>query len=284
VVTTDFFPPIVDDPYMFGQIAAANALSDISAMGGRPIVALNLLCCPLGKVSSDVMYKILLGGHDKVTEAGAVIAGGHSVKDTEIKYGLAVTGMVENVYLKTNAGARPGDRLLLTKALGTGIISTAMKRSAAGPDILDPAIAQMARLNRLPDEILKGFRISSITDITGFALVGHSLEMAEASGVAMRFELAKLPILKGALELAAAGFLTGGGNDNRKYRSDKVVYEKRPGDPMIHLLHDPQTSGGLLIAVNSGDAGATVSAMKAAGLFCVEIGECVSGTPSLTFF
>jgi selenide,water dikinase len=254
VVTTDFFPPIVDDPLMFGRIAAANALSDIYAMGARPLVALNILCFPSGKLSLDVMEKILLGGYEKVTEAGAVIAGGHSVKDAELKYGLAVTGIVEIDKMKTNAGARVGNKLILTKPIGTGIVSTAMKNNAADPGLVEMVVNQMARLNKEPSEILSKYRCPSVTDITGFGLVCHALEMAKASGVSIRIFANDVPLIPGAADLAIKGHVTGGGNDNRKFCENRTSYEMALDEPMLHLLHDPQTSGGLLISVHPDDA------------------------------
>jgi selenide,water dikinase len=254
VVTTDFFPPIVDDPLMFGRIAAANALSDIYAMGARPLVALNILCFPSSKLSSDVMEKILLGGYEKVTEAGAVIAGGHSVKDAELKYGLAVTGIVEVDKIKTNGGAQVGDKLILTKPIGTGVVSTAMKNNAADPDLVDLVVDQMAQLNKQPSEILAKYRCPSVTDITGFGLVGHTLEMAEGSCVSIRIFANDIPLISGVVDLAIKGHLTGGGKDNRKFCEDRTSYEVALDEPMLQLLHDPQTSGGLLISVHPDDA------------------------------
>jgi len=262
-VTTDFFPPIVDDPLMFGRIAAANALSDIYAMGARPLVALNILCFPYGKLPLDVMERILLGGHEKVTEAGAVIAGGHSVKDAELKYGLALTGIVAIDRLKTNAGAQVGDKLILTKPLGTGIVSTAVKNNAAEAALIDMVVDQMAQLNKRPSEIMANYRCSAVTDITGFGLVCHALEMAEASGVAVRIFGDDVPVIPGAADLAAKGHLTGGGKDNRKFCENRVSYQKPLDESMIELLHDPQTSGGLLISVHPDDAESMLQDLQA---------------------
>ena len=277
VVTTDFFPPIVDDPLMFGRIAAANALSDIYAMGARPLVALNILCFPSGKLSLDVMEKILLGGYEKVTEAGAVIAGGHSVKDDELKYGLAVTGIVEVDKIKTNAGARVGDKLILTKSIGTGIVSTAMKNNAADPDLIDMVVEQMAQLNKQPSEILSKYRCPSVTDITGFGLVGHSLEMAEASGVSIRIFANDVPIIPGAVDLATKGHLTGGGKDCRKFCEDRTSYQTALDESMLHLLHDPQTSGGLLISVHPDDADSLLQHLQTSCSHAAIVGQVEPG-------
>ncbi|MFH2056855.1 MAG: selenide, water dikinase SelD [bacterium] len=281
VVTTDFFPPIVDDPYQFGQIAAANALSDVYAMGGRPLVALNILCFPLGRLKLSHLTEILRGGQDKVAEAGAVIAGGHSVKDNELKYGLAVTGLVKLDQLKTNAAARPGDKLILTKPLGTGIISTAMKNNVASDNAVAAAIASMALLNRAAADAALEFDCSSITDITGFGLVGHALEMAEASGVAMHLDSSTLPQLPQALELAAKGQLTGGGRDNRNFCEDRTRYENTLAEPLVDLLHDPQTSGGLLLAIAARDAETLLQHIRDDCPQATLVGEVTAGAPAI---
>lgn len=281
VVTTDFFPPIVDDPYQFGQIAAANALSDVYAMGGRPLVALNILCFPYGRLKLNHLTDILRGGHDKVCEAGAVIAGGHSVKDNELKYGIAVTGLVKLDAIKTNAGARPGDKLILTKAVGTGIISTAMKNSKATDDSIAAAIASMSQINRAAAEAAADFDCSSITDITGYGLIGHALEMAEASNVAIRLYSGNLRQLPHALELSAEGQLTGGGRDNRNYCGPKTRYEVELDEAHIDLLHDPQTSGGLLLAVAADDAEALLARILPDCSQATIIGEALAGEPAI---
>lgn len=282
VVTCDFFPPIVDDPYMFGQIAAANALSDIYAMGGRPLVALNILCFPYGKIADDIMVKLLTGGHDKVVEAGAVIAGGHSVKDSELKYGLSVTGIIEINRIMANSTARTGDRLILTKALGTGIISTAMKKNTAPDDLVEHTVRQMAKLNRYASEVALKYRTSAITDITGFGLIGHALEMAQGSCKAVRIESGSVPFIDGAEELATKGCLTGGGNDNRKHAEACVKYEIDLPESIVHVLHDPQTSGGLLIAIHPDDAELALAEIKTEMSEASIIGEVTDGTPGIT--
>lgn len=283
VVTTDFFPPIVDDPLWFGRIAAANALSDIYAMGGRPLVALNILGTPGGLVTPLVLGQILLGGQEKVNEAGAVIAGGHTVKDKELKYGLSVTGMVRLDQLKTNGVAKTGDKIILTKPLGTGIISTAAKNNVADRSLVELVTQQMATLNRAPAEVMLKYRSSSVTDITGFGLVGHALEMAEASGVSIHFNVNAVPIIPGTIELAAQNQLTGGGKDNLNFCRDRVTYEKPLSEDMINVLHDPQTSGGLLVAVNPDDADAMMTELKSVCRNCAVIGEVVEGEARVLF-
>ena len=281
VVTTDFFPPIVDDPYQFGQIAAANALSDVYAMGGRPLVALNILCFPLGKLKLEHLSAILLGGQSKVSEAGAVIAGGHSVKDQELKYGLAITGLVKLDQIKTNAGAQPGDKLILTKPLGSGIISTAMKNDKADTATLAAAIATSSQLNRGAAEAAGHFRCNAITDITGFGLVGHALELAEASGVTIRLQSDSLPLLPNVLDLAAAGQLTGGGKDNQNFSAPKTSYENELAETVVALLHDPQTSGGLLLSVTSADAESLLAEVRTDCPQAAIVGEVVAGKPAI---
>lgn len=248
VQTIDFFTPIVDDPYTFGQIAAANALSDIYAMGARPILALNIVCFP-NCLSTEVLGLILKGGADKVFEAGAVLAGGHSINDDEPKYGLSVTGVVHPEKAFSNAKAMPGDRLLLTKPLGTGIISTAMKASMATEGVVQNAVAVMIELNASAAKAMVEMGASACTDITGFGLLGHSLEMAEASGVSFNLETDHIPILPGVRELAAMGMVPGGAYRNRKHVQGKIKF-KTGSDPDNHMaIFDPQTSGGLLISV-----------------------------------
>lgn len=268
---------------MFGQIAAANALSDIYAMGGRPLVALNIIGFPYGKMPTEIMYQILLGGHQKVTEAGAVIAGGHSIKDAELKYGLAVTGLVKIDEIKTNAGARIGDRVILTKPLGTGIISTAMKNNIADKELIDLVVRQMAALNKHAADAARKYRCSAVTDVTGYGLVGHALEMAEASNVSIRLTTAEVPIIRGAIELADKGQLTGGGKDNIKFCESKVSYAKKVRDSMIHVLHDPQTSGGLLIAVHPDDAPSLSRDLLGCDTASTTIGKIAPGPAGIVF-
>jgi selenide,water dikinase len=253
VQTVDFFTPIVDDPYTFGAIAAANALSDVYAMGGRPFSALSIVAYPAKGDMAD-LEQILKGGAEKMREAGCSILGGHSVADDEIKFGYAVTGAVHPERVKANAGARPGDALVFTKRLGTGVISTALKRGIASPEHVEAAIASMLMLNRQACEEMLRFETHGCTDVTGFGLLGHAREMALASGVTLEIAVDRVRFLPGALEYARAGAIPGGLNNNREFASCAV--EAPPGIPreIEDLLYDPQTSGGLLIAMPEGDA------------------------------
>lgn len=241
VQTVDFFTPIVDDPYTYGAIAAANALSDVFAMGGRPVTALSVLCYP-GKGDLEDLEAILKGGAEKMIEAECAVVGGHSVNDDEIKFGYAVTGTVHPDRIWTNAGARPGDVLVLTKALGTGVISTALKRGLASEEHVAASIASMLRLNRVDTEA------NGCTDITGFGLMGHAREMALASKVTLEIDSAALEFLPGALEYAAAGAVPGGLNNNRAFASSCVLVREGVRPEVEALLYDPQTSGGLLLS------------------------------------
>lgn len=276
VQTVDFFPPIVDDPYTFGAIAAANALSDVYAMGGRPILALAIAAFP-DDLDPNVGAAILQGGADKVAEAGAVVAGGHTVVDREPKYGLCVTGLVAPGRVTAKSGARPGDRLLLTKALGTGIITTAEKRGRCAPSQLEAAIASMLRLNRRPAELAADLEIHAATDITGFGLLGHAAEMARHSGVGLSINALALPLLPGALEYARAGVAPGGLDRNRQFlEADGFVrYEGAVEEARRMLLFDPQTSGGLLFALAPAQADELRQRCEAAGELCVELGSVV---------
>jgi selenide,water dikinase len=245
VQTTDFFTPIVDDPYTFGAIAAANALSDVYAMGGTPLTALSILCWP-GERDLDDLEAVLKGGAEKMIEAGCVVLGGHSVKDEEIKFGYAVTGLVHPNRVWANAGARPGDWLYLTKPLGTGVISTALKREIAAASHVEAAIASMLRLNRPPEDL----EIHGATDVTGFGLIGHAREMALASSVTLEIDSAALPLLDGALDYAARGAQPGGLKNNRDFAIDCVEYGAALDPALDALLYDPQTSGGLLLSAS----------------------------------
>lgn len=260
VQTVDFFPPIADDPFLFGQIAAANALSDVYAMGGEPRIALNLLCVPKSMPDSAV-HDLLRGGYSKVYEAGAVIAGGHSILDEEPKYGLCVTGFVHPNHILTNAGAQPGDVLFLTKPLGAGILTTAAKADLCPPDVLQAVYARMTTLNRAARDAMVQFRVHACTDVTGFGLLGHALEMAQGSGVQIKLNVSALPIPSEALELARMGILPEGMYRNRKYAEPFVLADSVPLE-IQDALYDPQTSGGLLIAVDPNDADALAETMQ----------------------
>ncbi len=248
IQTVDFFTPIVDDPYVFGQIAAANALSDVYAMGGRPLLALNVACFP-NCLPVEVLGEILRGGAEKIKEAGAIIAGGHTVQDDEPKYGLSVVGLAHPREIITNAGARPGDLLILTKPLGTGIICTAIKAEMAPPEASRAAIEQMAALNAKASFVMKEAGAHACTDITGFGLLGHAAEMAAAGGVSLVFHLRTIPLLPGVTELAAMGLIPAGAYHNRDFLNEQVSFDPAIPPERRAILFDPQTSGGLLIAV-----------------------------------
>ena len=260
ISTADFFPPMTDDPYMFGKIAAANALSDVYAMGGRPVMALNLACFPIG-IPIEAISEILRGGAEKLREAGAVLAGGHSIYGKEITYGLAVTGLTTPDKLLRNNTSCAGHSLILTKALGVGIIMAAHRDGEASDKAACAAVASMERLNRYAAEKITGFNVSACTDITGFGLIGHSLEMAGDSFTII-FDHAALPVLPESLECVNEGWITGGGTRNREYAAKSVNFGETPTS-LQEVCFDPQTSGGLLIAVDSAQAGELLALIRA---------------------
>ncbi len=278
VQTVDFFPPIVDDPYTFGAIAAANALSDIYAMGGRPILALAIAGFP-EDLPAHVISAILQGGADKVAEAGAVVAGGHTIVDQEPKYGLCVTGLVHPKQITAKAHARPGDILFLTKPIGTGVITTAHKRGIVHADDLAAAIASMVRLNRQSAEAARAIGVHSATDITGFGLLGHAAELARNSDVGLIIRSAHVPLLPGAIGYARAGAFAGGLIRNRAYLEQDgfVRYSERLDEAQTAILFDPQTSGGLLLAIPREAGIAFQEYMAGTGEECWEIGQVVEG-------
>jgi selenide, water dikinase len=282
VQTVDFFTPVVDDPYVFGQIAATNALSDVYAMGGRPITSLALVCFP-EKADLELLERILAGGLSKMVEAGCFVIGGHSIRDDEPKFGYAVTGLIDPKKVLANAGAKPGDTLIFTKALGTGVISTAVKKGKAEPTWMDAAVQSMTTLNKHAAEVIQQgeFRIHSMTDVTGFGLIGHAREMALASNVALRFFSRDIPILPGALECIRAGYIPGGLNNNRDFAECVVGYDDGVSADMRSLLFDPQTAGGLLISVASEDSVRLTQSLNAASVPAVRIGEVVAHTKPL---
>ena len=265
VQTVDFFPPIVDDPFAFGQIAAANALSDVYAMGAVPFIALNVVAFPAGH-PKDVLAEILKGGAAKAAEAGTLIAGGHTVDDAEPKYGLAVTGTVEPGRQVTNAGARPGDALVLTKPIGTGVITTAGKAGEVAEDVLAGAVEVMTELNAGASRAMVSAGASACSDVTGFGLLGHLREMAQASGLCARIDSGAVPLLGGAAELAEAGYAPGGSRRNFESVSRSVDWSDSVGDTTRQLLADAQTSGGLLIAVAPAALGALSEALEREGV------------------
>ncbi len=300
VQTVDFFTPIVDDPYTFGQIAATNALSDVYAMGGKPLSSLALVCFP-DKADINILERILAGGLSKMIEAGCTVVGGHSIRDEETKFGYSVTGVIHPKRVLANQGAQPGDKLLFTKALGTGVISTAIKKGVAKPEWIDAAVKSMTTLNKTAAEVITTgrvgtgvspvqaersslasdqrptpsvtFTVHALTDVTGFGLIGHAREMALASNVSLVFRSASIPVLEGALDCIRAGYIPGGLNANRDYAECLVGYDPSVPEEIRTLLYDPQTAGGLLIAVSAEDAGALKHALQASGVPAVEIGE-----------
>ncbi len=305
VQTVDFFTPIVDDPYTFGQIAATNALSDVYAMGGKPLTSLALVCFP-EKGDLEILERILAGGLSKMIEAGCTVVGGHSIRDEETKFGYSVTGVIHPKRVLANQGAQPGDRLLFTKALGTGVISTAIKKGVAKQEWIDAAVKSMTTLNRAAAEVITAgggtgvspvraerssagqpgaavpaWAVHALTDITGFGLIGHAREMALASDVSLVFQSANIPVLEGALDCIHAGYIPGGLKANREFAECLVGYDPSVPGEVRTLLFDPQTAGGLLISVASEDADALSQALNAAGVPAVEIGEVVPRTKPL---
>jgi selenide,water dikinase len=305
VQTVDFFTPIVDDPYIFGQIAATNSLSDVYAMGGRPLTALALVCFP-EKADLEILERILAGGLSKMIEARCTVIGGHSIRDEETKFGYSVTGVIHPQKIYQNAGAQPGDKLVLTKALGTGVISTAIKKAKADQRWIDAAIASMTTLNQKAVEVITNaetstaqvgtaartvpssearqpdarrltpdaaFPVHSMTDITGFGLIGHLREVLLASNVSAAISASKVPVLEGALDCIRAGYIPGGLNNNRAFAECWVEYEQQVAEDLRTILYDPQTAGGLLISTPEGEA--LRQALNQAEVPAVQIGEVV---------
>jgi selenide,water dikinase len=266
VNTVDFFTPIVDDPYVFGQIAAANSLSDVYAMGGEPKTALNIVCFPKGKIVIEILGQILKGGADKVNESGAVIIGGHSIIDEEIKYGMAVTGVIHPERIFRNVGVQEGDALILTKPLGTGIITTALKRGKATKESVAEAVAAMTTLNAAASTVMRNYPVHACSDVTGYGILGHALEMASGSSITLVIEASKLPLLPNAPQLAEKGYITGGCKRNREYLQDKISIEPAIPEGLVEVALDPQTSGGLLIAVAKDHAPKLLQDLAAAGV------------------
>ncbi len=312
VQTVDFFTPIVDDPYTFGQIAATNALSDVYAMGGKPLTALALVCFP-DKGDIETLERILAGGLSKMIEAGCTVVGGHSIRDEETKFGYSVTGVIHPKQVFANQGAKPGDRLLFTKALGTGVISTAIKKGTAKQSWIEAAVKSMTTLNKAAAEVIvrnaekasverdaspvqaeqssavgeertsnderrtasDAFSVHALTDVTGFGLIGHAREMALASNVGLIFDSANIPILEGTLECIRAGYIPGGLKANRDFAECMVSYAENVPNEIRTLLYDPQTAGGLLISVAAEGASTLTTQLIAAGVPAVEIGQVV---------
>jgi len=277
VNTVDFFTPIVDDPYLFGQISAANSLSDVYAMGGDPKTCMNIVCFPKGKMDISILGEILKGGADKVKESGAVIIGGHSIIDDELKYGMSVTGVIHPDKILRNVGVQEGDALILTKALGTGIVTTALKRGKASEESVKEAVQSMITLNAAASFVARKHKVHAVSDVTGFGILGHAQEMASGSGVTLVIESAKLPLLKSAVRLAEKGYLTGGCKRNKDYLDDKMAIEPSIREGLVEVALDPQTSGGLLIAIAKRQAGKLIDDLHAAGVTAAcEVGYAVS--------
>jgi selenide,water dikinase len=277
IQTLDFFTPIVDDPYRFGQIAAANALSDIYAMGGRPLTAMNIIGYPTRDGDLETLARILAGGADKVKEAGALIVGGHSVEDKEPKYGLSVTGIAHPERITRNSTARPGDRLVLTKPLGTGVVATAVKAKLAPPELQEQAAVQMATLNQAASAAMQEVGAHACTDITGFGLLGHTFEMAKGSAVGIVIEAHRVPVLPQTLDFAAMGLLPGGVHANRSYLGNAVSFDTEVPLSVQDLMFDPQTSGGLLIAVAPEKVTDLLDRLFQQGVSAAEIGWIEAG-------
>ena len=306
VQTVDFFTPIVDDPYTFGQIAATNSLSDVYAMGGKPLTALALVCFP-DKADLEILERILAGGLSKMIEASCTVIGGHSIRDEETKFGYSVTGLIHPKKIYANQGAKPGDALILTKALGTGVISTAIKKGQAEQSWIDAAIASMTTLNKRAAEVITtthvgtaalgrpvepsetptghrppandAFAVHAMTDITGFGLIGHLREMLLASNVSARISAATIPILAGALDCIRAGHIPGGLKNNRDFAECVVHYDDGISDEIKSLLYDPQTAGGLLISTPQGPS--LMQALNAAGIPAAHIGDVLPNAKPL---
>ncbi len=266
IQTVDFFTPIVDDPYEFGQIAAANALSDVYAMGGVPKTAMNLVAFPLKEMDMSVLRQIIQGGLDKMREAGVVLLGGHSVEDKELKYGLSVTGFIHPDRILTKKNLKAGDRLILTKPLGTGIINTAIKGGLASKEITDTVTRLMATLNRDAAEIMEHYPVHACTDITGFGFLGHIAEMGVDSGTGIRIQTDRVPILPQTLNYAGMGLLPAGAYKNREFFEHRVDFAPRVDALLQDILFDPQTSGGLLICVDGDRADGLLQALKQKGI------------------
>jgi selenide,water dikinase len=279
VVTTDFFTPVVDDPYQFGQIAVANALSDLYAMGARPLFALNLVAYPRKYLADGQLDEIIRGGSQKAREAGIPILGGHSIDDPEPKYGLVAVGEVDPAKMTTNAGARPGDRLVLTKPIGTGVVATAIKAGYASPEIVAAAVRSMVTLNRAAADALRSRSIGGVTDVTGFGLLGHLRQMLRASGCSGRIDQEAVPLLPGVADLAAEGHLPGGTKRNLADLLPDIEFAEDISETRRLLLSDAQTSGGLLVTVSESDLALLLEELEAAGSGNWLIGEVREGPP-----
>jgi selenide,water dikinase len=284
IQTIDFFTPIVDDPYDFGQIAAANSLSDVYTMGGKPLTALNVVCFPNEQMDLSILKEVLAGGAAKMKEAGVILIGGHSISDKEMKYGLAVTGIIDPRFLITNAGAMAGDILILTKPLGTGIISTAMKANKTTKSLIKTVTSNMAMLNAKASELMLQCHTHACTDITGFGLIGHMTQMAENSGVGMSIDSLALPFYEEAKKFARQGFCPGGLQRNREFYGKGVQLSGIHDEFTSDIIYDPQTSGGLLISVLARDSAKLLNGLLKAGYKDASIiGNVIKGSPGKIF-
>ncbi|MGN7387619.1 selenide, water dikinase SelD [Sporosarcina sp. SAFN-015] len=276
VQTLDFFTPIVDDPYDFGQIAATNAISDVYAMGGTPITALNIVAFPIAKLDKSILTEILRGAGDKLKEAGVTLVGGHSIDDQEPKFGLAVTGTVHPEKVLTNAGAKAGDKLVLTKPIGVGIYTTSLKHGALSNEEIERVTSIMTTLNKTASEVMSKYEVHAATDVTGFGLLGHATEMAKASGIGIRIISEQVPILPRTKELAEAGRIPGGTKSNYAHVDDAVTYADKLDQLDRYILCDAVTSGGLLISVSANDVDQLIDEMNKKGVHAAIIGEVTS--------
>ena len=273
VATADFITPPVNDPYLYGQIAAANAMSDVYAMGGRPLMCLNLICFPTGKLAPEILHQIVAGALSKITEAGAVLAGGHTIEDDEPKYGLAVTGIVHPEKYWTNSGAKPGDVLILTKPIGSGVLFNANIKKWVSQQAMEECLVTLTSLNKVAADVMKQFEVHAATDITGFGLAGHGFEMASGSDLCLEIQLEDIPIMNQALEMYERGVTTGVNKDNRKLIEKNARFDTRLPQWHREIVFDPQTSGGLMVAVPESQGQDLIDALKDAG----EAGTCIIG-------
>lgn len=281
IQTVDFFTPIVNEPYLFGQIAAANALSDVYAMGGKPLTAMNICCFPVKSLAPEVFREILRGGLDKVHEAGAVLAGGHSVEDSELKYGLSITGVVHPDRIVTNAGLKPGQVLVLTKPLGTGVVATALKAGLASADAVASAVAVMNQLNAAGAEVMQLCGVTGATDITGFGLLGHALELARASNLGLEMVASQVPILPEARQLLGMGLFPGGSHANRAFCQKHVTIQGQADPMLLDLMVDAQTSGGLLMGLDEDCVERALAQLRQRGYHPAVIGSTTPQHPGV---
>lgn len=284
IQTVDYFTPIVDDPYMFGQIAAANALSDVYAMGGEPKTVLNIVGFPVKKLGADMLAEILKGASDKVKEAGAIIVGGHSIDDQEPKFGMAVTGYVHPDKFYRNVGAKPGDALVLTKPIGIGIITTGIKRGVVTPEQEEKVIETMAALNKTAAEALNGYNVHAVTDVTGFGLLGHAFEMAKGSNVSFTITYGDVPVLEGTDKLAEQGIIPGGSKSNYEWLKNEIEFKETISDSNRYILCDAITSGGLLVSLPKEEAESYVKELHGKNIGTAQVIGEVHGQQNKTIF